>query len=528
MTLREIRVEAIHETLRGNPGCCKIAHERMSSRHVSFATTVLGWGLWGSLAAVYPLEATTAQDIGAEGETLQTSNYSLDAFRGPVIGTSRVVGLAGAVVAIAEGTEGGLQNPAAVANRPQQSLEWWDYWWGLGFVYPFDSDDYFNSGNPFDSEGVEDRDINFFFFNPALYFQFNHLGLGINIDLQHVDVRLQEDSSAQSLALDLDVATTHLQLGYGFLDGQLTIGVGANVLAQNVRVAGDEIRQSYQESGWGGEIGVLYRPEGRAWRLGASAATPIRLDVDADRAIARVVQNGVESMLFLPQNIESPWHGSVGFAYQFGRRPLNPSVTWGRKEAAERYQELHQDMARLAERYERARSEARQRGASRRELRSLKRYYKAQRSALRKQRKREVKEAFYRLRRRMRHGWPRRYLLVSTEVMFTGAVNDGIGPQALLAQQVQRSGEEISISPRLGIEGEPWTRRMKLRAGAYLEPSRYRTTNPRIHGTVGLDIRLFAWDVFHIWPRDHEWALTAAFDGARGYQAFSLGITGWY
>ena len=69
---------------------------------------------------------------------------------------------------------------------------------------------------------------------------------------------------------------------------------------------------------------------------------------------------------------------------------------------------------------------------------------------------------------------------------------------------------------------------MKIRGGTYLEPTRFAESSPRWHGTLGVDISLFKWDVFGIWPEDYRWQLTAAVDLARAYGAFSFGIGGWY
>ena len=35
-----------------------------------------------------------------------------------------------------------------------------------------------------------------------------------------------------------------------------------------------------------------------------------------------------------------------------------------------------------------------------------------------------------------------------------------------------------------------------MRAGTYLEPSRFEGIGYRVHGTVGADVRLFSWDFF--------------------------------
>jgi len=117
---------------------------------------------------------------------------------------------------------------------------------------------------------------------------------------------------------------------------------------------------------------------------------------------------------------------------------------------------------------------------------------------------------------------------LTADLWFNGRLNNAVGIESFLFQTVQRSGERITISPRLGFETEVWPTRMKLRAGTYLEPSRFEQTKARVHGTFGFDVSLFKWDVFGLWPDDYRWQITSAFDFNRAYAAFSFGIGGWY
>jgi hypothetical protein len=69
---------------------------------------------------------------------------------------------------------------------------------------------------------------------------------------------------------------------------------------------------------------------------------------------------------------------------------------------------------------------------------------------------------------------------------------------------------------------------MKLRAGTYLEPTRFAASSPRVHGTFGVDLRVVHWDVFGLWPEDYQWQVSAAVDLTREYNAVSLSLGGWY
>jgi hypothetical protein len=146
-----------------------------------------------------------------------------------------------------------------------------------------------------------------------------------------------------------------------------------------------------------------------------------------------------------------------------------------------------------------------------------------------KQSRKEMKKlAWDMLRKRYRWGWPRRYYLLTADLWFTGRVDNGVGVESFLFQTVQRSGEKMTVSPRLGFETEVWPTRMKLRGGTYFEPTRFAASTPRVHGTLGFDVSLFKWNVFGLWPDDYRWQLNVSLDFARAYGAFSVGIGGWY
>ncbi|MDH3729434.1 MAG: hypothetical protein OER77_18035, partial [Myxococcales bacterium] len=78
------------------------------------------------IAVVAETPASALAQLGPDGTPITTSNYTIDLTRGVVISTSRVTGLAGAATSLAEGVQGGLQNPAAVAWRGPQWPDWYD------------------------------------------------------------------------------------------------------------------------------------------------------------------------------------------------------------------------------------------------------------------------------------------------------------------------------------------------------------------------------------------------------------------
>ena len=87
------------------------------------------WRIGATLAALLalPRRAEAAGPLPGPGERIQTSDYSLDLFQGPVLAGSRITGLAGAYSALAEGAEGHSFNAAAPVVRTPYSMRRTDW-----------------------------------------------------------------------------------------------------------------------------------------------------------------------------------------------------------------------------------------------------------------------------------------------------------------------------------------------------------------------------------------------------------------
>lgn len=474
-----------------------------------------------------------AAQLGPDGSTITSSDYAIDLSRGVVIGTSRVTGLSGAATALAEGVEGGLQNPSAVAYRGPQWPDWYDYWLALGTTYPFKTGDFYNSGRVVGDSGRLAND-SIFFLIPGAYFQMWNLGVGLTIDAQFVKIEGAIDPvTMERDTLRLRFTVFHIQAGYGFLDGQLIIGGGLRILRQRTYLSSrlPSEGDSYKTLGLGAELGVMFKPHHKAWSLGASLFPELSTGV-RERQDGSQTSDGdiVVGDFYVPRSTRIPTVGSVGFSYQFGLRPSNPPWVSAEQLAAHDLERLD-DRKRAAEEDERDEiARVRARGGPEVEIciQAVKQTYARRYAEIKRSRKELKNLAWEMLRREYRQGWPRRYYLLSADLQINGRVDNAVGVESFIFQTVQRSGERVTVSPRIGFETEVWPQRMKLRGGSYLEPSRFAESELRIHGTFGLDIKLFKWNVFGLWPDDYRWQLTGAVDFARDYGAFSLGIGGWY
>ena len=115
-------------------------------------------------------------------------------------------------------------------------------------------------------------------------------------------------------------------------------------------------------------------------------------------------------------------------------------------------------------------------------------------------------------------------LTVAFELSLMGAVDNGYGMEAFAAKQLQASGRSVSATPRLGLESEVVPARLRLRAGSYLEASRFFETSARWHGTAGAQVRLFS---FRLARHERRVALSFAGDVAARYENLGISLGFW-
>jgi hypothetical protein len=504
---------------------CRPAPERARSRSVfRAAATVACFG-----AATFP--ALAAGPLGSNGEAITTSSYSIDLYQGSVFAGNRVMGLAGAYVAIAEDVDGDLQNPAAPAVRPYYSIEGFDYWLGLGLTFPvgLQKIDFFNSGSETGFRGFGDEPV---FVTPALNLQWGTFGAGITAELQNYGFQNETDAQPESTAATLAtvLTTLHFQCANSFMDGQLVAGIGLRYLTMSLEAApaDQDARSLFDTSGFGMEFGAVWRPNLAPYRLGIA----FRSSIDTQPSFSKnllptdtgdIIVGSAGPVLYLPERVSLPWDVNMGAAVQFGKRPLNPhsrmleDVT-ERERLAFRLRQIEREEERqrrlalassTAERLEVERDLAHQ---ERLDSQRLARAFGDARSAL--------AASFAEV--------GRFYVLLSGSLVISGRVKDGVGIESFLDQVVNRSGGSIVYSPRLGAESEVWENRLKLRGGVYLEPTRFATSSARMHTTAGLDLRLFRWNVFGLWPDDFMWQIGGSVDFARRYLTWGISVAGWY
>lgn len=112
----------------------------------------------------------------------------------------------------------------------------------------------------------------------------------------------------------------------------------------------------------------------------------------------------------------------------------------------------------------------------------------------------------------------------AADIWITGPSKNGYGIEKFGVQELQRSGEKTNLGVRAGVEVEAIPGRLRLRAGAYWEPERFAGVGGRMHGTFGVEGRVFE---FQAWgTRRGRLGITT--DIASRYRNIALSIGFWH
>ncbi|NLE85565.1 MAG: hypothetical protein GX607_04120 [Myxococcales bacterium] len=476
------------------------------------------------------LTRTACAQLGPDGSRIQTNDYAIDLFQGPVLASTRVMGLGGAYVAVGDFIEGNTQNAAAPAVRSAHALDYvdWDLGFGITFPSSLGGSDFFNTGKGRTTIPTT-AEQSFVSLELAGNLQFGPWGIGAAVNTQQYALTRAEASGDR---LQSQIVNLNVQLARSFLDGQLFVGLGVRTIGLsvlNTNAVTQAERTLFESVGGNVEVGTLWRPNGAAFRIGAAFRGPVESQVDTETTTAQVLFPGTPEELYLPNSVRLPWQISMGFAYQFGRlfnpRWYDPHSLIERTDRYVRWRQSDRERRR-----ERLHANAERAGG---DVPAAKAAIDAHLDLERAIDERSLEEAANVTRQRLRERYRdlgRFYVLVSTALHIDGPVGDAVGIESFLEREVNRSGQRTTFSPRLGIESEIIPNWVVLRGGTYLEPTRFES-NPagaRIHGTGGADIKLGQWDVFGIWPDHYTWRLRGAVDAARDYFGWGLALGGWY
>jgi hypothetical protein len=252
-----------------------------------------------------------ANEARAQDDAMADQQPATVDSRGPVIGSVRRIGLGGAFVALADDTEGVAINPASSAVRQPYSWSNWDTSFGIDFAIGawLPKNDVYNQegsdAQPAARQDVEESTA--LFGSAALLVNYRHLGLGISAEAQRNAASAQDRMQGVDSNFAANFGTVHVNLAYGFLDGQLLLGAGPRLIGMSFGSGGSSLLST---GGVGYEAGVIVKPIAAQYRLAVAVKSPIDAKVPGDSGDTAHV----------------PWEVAFGAAYQFGKRPLNPPL----------------------------------------------------------------------------------------------------------------------------------------------------------------------------------------------------------
>lgn len=343
---------------------------------------------------------------------------------GILVGSTRLTALGGAYVSIAEGATAFSSNLAALAHRSPELDRDWNVDFSLSYVdVPL--------GNPaardLDNDGARDDWAQSRQAIAGLLLQYKNYGVGAYLH----GVTLAYCPRQPCLTEDM----VRLTLTRSTLAGAVALGEDELIAALGLYSVGGTFSygaDSWEYSGSAWELGLLYRPRWKPYRLGAS------------------VRPGVVAW----------YHGQ-------GEPPQIPGATLFAGLVAPPLLSLGMSMklGPGAESYNRLSPAARRQGV---EEGGWHRTQPADRS----------------------EGLEGRWL-VTAQLDVISPVQGAVPIRASTFGEVTPVGTATYLMPRVGVEHETFINRLRSRLGTFIEPSPFPDRLPRPHLTGGLEVRLF-------------------------------------
>lgn len=352
---------------------------------------------------------------------------------GTLLGSARVVALGGAYVGIAEGAAGFPSNLAALAHRGAALEKDWDLGFTLSWLdLPFTGGrqrDLDNDGRPDESE--DSRNL-----LGGVLLQYKRFGMGFAVRNAGLSYCATAACVGQSERIRVSLTQSVLAgaVAFGQDDFILALGLYAAQASFRVSSGGDDLR--YGDTGVA--VDMLYRPHGRAYRVGVTVRPEVVADWD-------------------PKEGQSPvLAGRTLFAAVVSPAVLSLGASWRLGEGSERYNRLSP--------------------AARRQL-------IIEGDALPVPAE-EAKEL------------PAGRWLISAQVDLISGADNAVPVRTFASTaEPETVGRGAEFAPRVGVEHDTVPGMIRLRAGVYAEPSPFEGRPMRPHVTGGFEVFVLRyWD----------------------------------
>jgi hypothetical protein len=228
-------------------------------------------------------------------------DYGIDLYAGAALGSVRIIGMGGTSLAVADGSAGALTNPAAAAVRATTSQGSWDWDFHVDALAAVIASDV-------DNTGVTAQDA----------FASRLETVGLAAMLRGWGVAMTGTTATHRLpgaageSLEARALSTKLAVARESAAQVWTVGVALRAGTFEVAraPAGDPL---FSITGAGLEVGGLWRPAGRDWRVGVALAFPVSGRQPAVVGCDPASCHGY----VLPARIEVPWQVAAGVAWRW-------------------------------------------------------------------------------------------------------------------------------------------------------------------------------------------------------------------
>jgi hypothetical protein len=345
---------------------------------------------------------------------------------GVLQGSTRMVGIGGAYAGVGEGTASFSSNLAALAHRSPTLERDWDIGVTLSWLdLPLSS----RRGQDLDNDGLPDEAPGSSQVLFGLLLQYKYFGLGTYLrsrtvsycataeclEGDHIEVSVTQSSLAGAMAFGLDEFIVSL----GIYSAQATLSYR---------------REEWNYGGTGLSVDLLFRPQGRPYRVGIA----VRPQVVGGWRPSREDQSPILAGQPIYSGVVAPATLSLGVSYRFG-------------EGAERYNRLSP--------------------AARRQL---------------------LAEGELNVPPEESPDAPVGTFLVSGQLDFISNVERAVALRSVATfSEPDAVGGTVLLQPHIGAEHDTWPGRVRTRLGIFVEPSSFEGQVPRPHLTGGFEVFLF-------------------------------------
>ncbi len=266
---------------------------------MAMGTSLMRSGHSRALTMVAVFAAAAAAASPAQAQTWPPGEFRLDVYRGPVLGSSRIIGLGGAYAGIAEGIEGYFRTPAAISNRGRHEVDWFEY--DLTFDWLISP----GSAIDFDNDGRRgSADTRLMAFDVGASLRFAPFGLGVHFVPTTYELRLPGDVVYEASAWELLIGAA-----WAFLDAELLLGAGVGIRGLTLtQFKPDQAEMGFTAIGF--DAGLLWRPPSVPVRFGASFRYPSTLRPDSP-----IVDFAGYP---IPSGVSVPWTVTAGASLMLG------------------------------------------------------------------------------------------------------------------------------------------------------------------------------------------------------------------